>query len=87
MKKTGFNLICLPYFVKVGDDFIKQPQTFQAFLVDIALCVKLFEIWHWGEHHAHTVIGFVVKVLEKYNDMKMLWKQHSWPVKHNYLRQ
>lgn len=49
--------------VKVGNDLIEKPQTFQAFLVDVALCVKLFEIRYRGEHHTHTVVGLVVEVL------------------------
>lgn len=36
----------LPDLIKVGDDLVEEPQTFQSFLVDIALGVKFFEIWH-----------------------------------------
>lgn len=72
MKETSHVLICLPDLIKVSDDLVQEPQAFQALLVDIALRVKFFEIWHRGEHHTHTVIRLVVKVLsgEKPNNIK-----------------
>lgn len=56
-------LLCLTDLVKVSNDLVQEPQTFQALLVDITLGVKFFEIRHRGEHHTHTVIGLVVEVL------------------------
>lgn len=46
MKEAFLVLICLPYFIKVSNDFIQEPQAFQALLVDITLSVKFFEIRH-----------------------------------------
>lgn len=56
-------LICHPDLIKVSNDLIQESQAFQAFLVDITLGVKLFEIRNWCEHHTDAVIGLVVKVL------------------------
>lgn len=37
-------LICHPDLIKVSNDLVQESQAFQAFLVDITLSVKLFEI-------------------------------------------
>lgn len=61
-----------PHLVKVGNDLVEQPQALQAFLVDVALCVKLFKIRNRCKHHADAVVRLVVEVLRRDSDVK-LW--------------
>ncbi len=44
------------YLIKVGYDLVEEAQTLQTVPVGTALTVKLFELRHRGEHHAHAVI-------------------------------
>lgn len=52
------------YLVKISDDFVKQPQALQSFLVDVRLGVELFKVWDGGEHDTNQVVGLVVEILQ-----------------------
>lgn len=52
------------YLIKVCNDLVEEAQALQAVPVFTALSVKLLELRHRGEHHAHAVIGLAVQVLK-----------------------
>lgn len=44
------------YLIKVCYDLVEKTEALQSFLIDIRLCVKLFEVWDGGEHHTHRLV-------------------------------
>ena len=50
-------------FVKVADDFVEESETFEAFLIDITLLVKLFVVGNGGEHHGYVFVSLAVQIL------------------------
>lgn len=51
------------YLIEVSNDFVQQPETLEAFFVNIRLCVKLFKIRYGGEHHTDQVVGLMIQIL------------------------
>lgn len=51
------------YLIKVCYDLVEKSEALQSFLIDIRLCIKLFEVWDGGEHHAHSLVRLMIKVL------------------------
>lgn len=61
------------YLIKVGNDFIKKPETLQSFLVDVRFSVELFKVWDRGKHDTHHIVGLVVKILQD-KTLNSAWK-------------
>ncbi|KAL0628896.1 hypothetical protein AAY473_002220 [Plecturocebus cupreus] len=53
------------YIIKVSDDLVQEPKAFQAFLVHVGFCIKLFEIRNGGKHDTDAVIGLAVNTTGK----------------------
>lgn len=44
------------YLIKVCYDLVEKTEALQSFLIDIRLCIKLFEVRDGGEHHTHRLV-------------------------------
>lgn len=62
------------YLIKVSNDFIEQPETFQSFLVDVRFGVELFKIWDGRKHDAHQVVGLVIQILRDRKRRGMMYE-------------
>ncbi len=59
------------HLVKISDNFVEQPQAFEAFFVNIGLSVEFLEIWDRCKHYGDTTIGVVVELLTKWKVEKI----------------
>ena len=53
----------LTHAVKVGDDLVEDPKTFDASVVDALLGVEVGKVWYGGEHHTNLIIRLAVQLL------------------------
>ena len=52
------------YLVKIADNFVEEPQTLEALLVDVVLVVKLLVVRNAGEHDGHVLVPLAVELLK-----------------------
>lgn len=60
--------------VKVRDDFIEDPETLDASVVDALLSIEIREVWDRGKHHAYFIVGLTVQLLSVKDMSDMLVK-------------
>lgn len=58
--------------VKVRDDLIKDPETFNATIVDALFGVEIRKVGDGGKHHTNFIIRLAVQLLQMTNDMMMI---------------
>lgn len=54
----------ISYTIKVGNDFIEEPQTLNPPVVDAFLSVEIREVWYGCEHDSNLIIGLAVELLK-----------------------
>ena len=64
-KDTSLALYSRPltHAVKVRDDLVEDPETFDASVVDALLCVEVGKVGYGGEHHTYLIIRLAVQLL------------------------
>ena len=53
------------YLVKIADNFVEEPQTLEALLVDVVLVVELLVVGDGREHHGDVLVPLVVQLLRR----------------------
>lgn len=72
--------------IEVANDFVQQPQAFQALLVHVGLVVEFLVVGYGREHHRHTRVALVVQVIRAVLAQKVLCHVRRQYVLQQYLR-
>lgn len=56
--------------VKVRDDFIEDPETLDAPVVDALFGIEIREVWDGGKHHAYFIVRLTVQLLSVKEDIR-----------------
>lgn len=51
------------HLIVVTDDFVEEPETLKALLVDIRFVIEFLVVGDGGKHDAHTGVALVVQFL------------------------